>query len=179
MNKDAFEDWLERETQKLPRSIAPDRDLWPGISSRLHTAHSARPDLQGSRVWPFLTGMAAALLVAVAVTQLQPQDPGMPATGEAPIYLVERPAPWVPEVTRARNQLNSGFESGLDSLAPPTRRIVEDNLMQIHNSLAQIHEALAADPGNLALHRMLARTYQQELQLISNIGALSDSESQL
>lgn len=182
MNTNDFEDWLDREAAALPKRIEPQRDLWPGIEARLDERGVQTPPAAPSRVWPFVSGIAATLVVALAVTQLR-TEPAPPLSAEAvpPVQtvLVERPAPWVPEIARTRNQLHPGFQDGLAQLSPETRAIVEDNLAQIHRSLAEIHEALAADPGNLALHRMLASTYQLELNLISSIQSLSEPETQL
>jgi hypothetical protein len=187
MNTDDFERWLDSEARKLPRSIDPGRDLWPEIDARIAQPQAPRVVPATSRVWPFLAGIAATVVVALAVTQLPRSAPparvaqsAAPVAGDpAPVVLVERPATWVPEISRARNRLSDGFTTGLQSLPPETRRVVEENLAQIHESLAQIHQALAADPGNVSLHRMLASTYQQELSLISNIGALTETQTQL
>ncbi len=178
MNTQEFEQWLERSARELPQSIDLERDLWPDIEAQIDSANAMLAPAGQSRWWPFVAGIAATLVVALAIQPLRP-PPATTTVAQAPVVLLEQPAPWVPEIRRTRNQLSAGYEAGLDNLPPATRIIVEQNLTQIHESLAKIHDALAEDPGNLALHRLLAGTYQQEIELISKIGALSSPEQEL
>ncbi len=178
MNTQEFEQWLERSARELPQSIDLERDLWPDIERQISNTNALLEPGGQSRWWPFVAGIAATLIVALAIQPLRaPSEPAQVA--QAPLVLIEQPAPWVPEIRRTRNQLSDGYEAGLENLPPATRAIVEQNLTQIHQSLAEIHDALAEDPGNLALHRLLAGTYQQEIDLISKIGALSSPDLEL
>lgn len=179
MNNEDFDTWLDRSARNLPRAIEPQRDLWPQIEQQLHENDAPSAQRNGSRLWPFAAGIAAALVMAIAVQPLIGSDAPTVVNNDArPIVLIEE-APWVPEIRRTRNQLNSNYEAGLEGLSPETRRIVEENLTKIHESMAQIHAALAEDPGNLALHRLLASTYEQEIELISTIGAMTSTEQGL
>lgn len=183
MNEQEFAVKLDDMCRELPTSMAPRRDLWPDIQARLEGA--AAPDVaipQVEKVWPFAAGIAATALVALmtiliarSVTDSRPQIVQTP--GPAPILVIE--PQWIPEVRRTRNAYESDYIAGLERLAPATRVVVEQNLIQIQQSLADIQAALASDPGNLSLHRLLATTYQQELNLITRIGALQPTESEL
>ncbi len=192
MNSNEFDIWLDRAARDLPRAIEPSRDLWPGIALAMDENAQAAAT-QGSRVWPFLAGIAATLVMTVLLSPLKPGS--APSTTMAasdapvaqtpanvtpePIVLIETQAAWVPEIRRTRNELDPTFRDGLEALPPETRAMVEANLTQIHESLAEIHAALAQDPGNLALHRLLAGTYQREIELISAIGAMTPAEQGL
>lgn len=186
MNSNDFDIWLDRTASELPKAIEPERDLWPGIA--LAMDETAAPDIQQrSRLWPFAAGIAATLVMTMLLSPLKEarvQSDAIRADSVASaapeqVLLIEAQAAWVPEIRRTRNELDPDFRIGLESLPPETREMVENNLRQIHESLAEIHAALAADPGNLTLHRLLAGTYQQEIELISTIGAMTPSEQGL
>ena len=185
MNSNDFDIWLDRTTRDLPRAIEPANDLWPGIAQRLHDTSTTDAGTS-SRLWPFVAGIAATLLITLLMSPLREGQLTAPVStttafepGQDPVIVLEPTAAWVPEIRRTRNELDPGFRSGLESLPPETREMVEANLRQIHESLAQIHAALAEDPGNLTLHRLLAGTYQQEIELISTIGTMTPSEQGL
>ncbi|MFK8017623.1 MAG: hypothetical protein AB8G17_19520 [Gammaproteobacteria bacterium] len=182
MSTEAFDEWLDRSARELPNDVAPPHDLWPQIEARLDQAGQRDDHWSRSRVWPFVAGIAATLMAAVAIEPLRSQAPvpqSAATVAAETVIVLEQPAPWVPEIRRTRNRLSDGYETGLEQLPPKTRQLVEQSLTQIHESLAQIHEALAEDPGNLALHRLLAGTYQQEIDLISKIGAMTPPEQEL
>jgi hypothetical protein len=177
MNQQQFDQWLDEAADALPTSIEPERDLWPDISARMMAdeAPAARP----SRMWPFAAGIAATLLATMALQTARKAPTATPAQMAESVVYLEQPPAWVPEIKRTANNLQDDYQAGLNQLPPKTREIVEQNLRQIHESLAEIHEALASDPGNLALHRLLASTYQQEIELISTIGTMTPPESEL
>jgi len=191
MNEQDFKTWLGERTSELPRSIEPQKDLWPAISAKLDSgapAERSNDDSRVSRAWPFAAGMAATALVAIMVVQIVREggEAGQPTSvaeqtgtepGPSTVMMVE--PQWVPDVRRASSELRPDYEASLENLSPETRAIVEENLAQIHESLAAIHEALSKDPSNAALHRLLAGTYQQELSLFSSIGALNKAEVEL
>lgn len=193
MNSNDFDIWLDRNAAELPKTIEPQRDLWPRIALAMDEA-AVDTQQHGSRLWPFVAGIAATLVMTML---LSPLKEGRVSTVDAPgqvaatssegagtaspeqLVLIQPQAAWVPEIRRTRNELDPDFRTGLEALPPDTREMVENNLRQIHESLAEIHEALAQDPGNLTLHRLLAGTYQQEIELISTIGAMTPSEQGL
>lgn len=178
MNDQEFEQWLDQTAKTLPVSIEPERDLWPDISAAMLARHEPE-QAQRSRLWPFAAGIAATLLATFGLQSARQGPQVTPAeVAESVIYL-EQPPAWVPEIKRTANKLQDDYQAGLDQLPPQTREVVEQNLRQIHESLAEIHAALAADPGNLALHRLLAGTYQQEIDLISTIGTITPPDSEL
>ncbi|MEM6638617.1 MAG: hypothetical protein AAF610_01805 [Pseudomonadota bacterium] len=189
MNQNSFDQWLDEAAAELPEAIEPSRDLWPGIALAIEEP-ADKGVAAGSRLWPFVAGIAATLLLTTALSPLRERNKAAPVASEAtapitaptevePVLLIQPQSAWVPEIRRTRNSLNPGFEEGLEALPPQTRETVERNLRQIHESLAEIHTALSADPGNLVLHRLLAATYQQEIELISTIGAMTPSEQGL
>lgn len=183
MTQAQFDAWLDSSAAELPQSIEPQRDLWPAIARQIDAPESPAGQAVPVQHGPWLVALAATLMLGVAVAMLlRTPGPGLVQPESMPTsvqYQGELPAPWQPGITRVRNELQPDYEDGLARLAPKTRALVEDNLRQIHNSLAAIHTALAEDPGNLVLHRMLADTYQQELDLVSRIGSISKPETEL
>ncbi|MFK7886412.1 MAG: hypothetical protein AB8G16_06045 [Gammaproteobacteria bacterium] len=178
MKQQEFEQWLDQAANDMPTSIEPERDLWPDISARM-LAQDVEPTTERSRLWPFVAGIAATLLATVGLQSMREAPQATPEEVAQSVIYLEQPPAWVPEIKRTANRLQDDYQAGLDQLPPQTREVVEQNLRQIHESLAEIHAALAADPGNLALHRLLAGTYQQEIELISTIGTITPPESEL
>lgn len=165
--------------RQLPKSLAPGRDLWPGIADRLEAERVARPDFgdrrrRPQRAWWRVAAVAAAVIAAVGVAyQL--------GRSQAPRVVVRATPAADVEVVRA------GFEAAaiLDlerqvatvrgqllevlshqDMDPATVEVVMDNLRLIDDAVSRIDRALAEDPGNPRLTRQLAFAYRQELDLL-------------
>ena len=75
----------------------------------------------------------------------------------------------------ARQELTSALEFSLPRLSPDTQRIVERNLREIQSALEEIDAALASDPGNESLQRLLLATSQQELRYLNDVRRLAEN----
>ncbi len=177
---------LMEEASRLPLDIAPERDLWPGIAARLDARE--RPGIAEGR-WRLAGAIAAAaVLVTVSslvtlwvtdkhepmtISRVQP-PPGMtrPAAGNAtfgPDYLLG------PKYEKARQQLSRDLEEQLKMLSPETREVVERNLSQIRQAMAEINGALAEDPGNVLLQQLLMAAYQDEMTVLMEVNRMAQS----
>lgn len=152
---------LQRALDRLPRSVEPGRDLWPGIAGAIEARR--RPKAQP--LWTY--AMAASLLIGVGAAglwfslsqRLAPQAVNLAQvaapSGNENAYLVQRAAFAARSIENAPN------------LAPGTRTVILNNLKIIENSIGQIQQALAKDPSNPQLQGLLTDLYQDEARLVA------------
>ena len=153
------DDKLQKAVERLPQDIAPGRDLWPGIASRIGQKRRATRPL-----WAY--GLAASLFVAVGAGSLYyglaRQAPG--ATVPAEVASVPSPDSvyFAQRAAYAENSVQSA-----PNLAPATRAVILTNLRIIEASMQQIQGALEKDPNNPRLRTLLFDLYQNEAQLLA------------
>jgi anti-sigma factor RsiW len=170
----------------LPRSLAPARDPWPGIVSRIMAGEVIEHDFAGrGRRWYPLGAVAAAaamLIVAVSVVTavlvnrerasrvaLTRERPGTTAgVTQASLELAQAQATYAV----ARQQLLAALEARKGSLSPQTLAVVEENLKIIDTAVGEIQAALARDPGNRELSTLLVTAYRQEIDLLQRVTQL-------
>ncbi len=180
--------WLQAAS-RLPGEIRPERDLWPDIEARLRSEASTRRRRRGWR----LAASAAAAMVLVTVSSLitlwVTERPG-----DLPVSRVQTPSGVVrqaggiaadatfgpdylmgPKYEKARQQLSRELETQLDTLPAETRDVVEKNLAQLRQALAEINGALADDPGNVLLQQLLMAAYQDELSVLMEVNRMARS----
>ena len=58
-------------------------------------------------------------------------------------------------------------------LSPETIKTIERNLAVIDSALAESRRALAKDPGNTGLERLVIATWQQKMDFLRRAAALS------
>lgn len=152
----------------LSRSVEPEADLWPGIRSRLAPRRgmgTARVTLPG-----WLLAAAAVLLIAVSsgVTAMlmRPLRPSAPL----PVAAI---SPLEAQYASAASELSAELGRAHTRLAPATLAIIERNLAVIDSALAESRRALAGDPGNTALTRLVIAVWQQKMDFLRRATALS------
>jgi hypothetical protein len=138
-----------------------------------------------------LGGAIAAALALVAITStitvwvVDRQPPVIVSQAPAPAGLA-RPARTVeatfgpeyalgPKFERARQQLSRDLDEQLESLSPETREVVNKNLAQIRQALAEINGSLADDPGNVLLQQLLMAAYQDEMAMLMEVNRMAQS----
>lgn len=184
------EDKLLAKAAELPKEIAPDRDLWPGIAARLGEAPQAARG-RGFR-WPMAlaAGFAVAAVSALltwGVVREQGATGPVTAGTESPAVVAAVPAPTdiVPvsygpnsglsaTELAARDQLVARFRESFTTLKPETRVAIVKNLAIMQAAANEIDAALARDPASGMLKGMLVGTYKQELQLYSTVVTSGD-----
>ncbi|HEU5218847.1 MAG TPA: zf-HC2 domain-containing protein [Gemmatimonadales bacterium] len=151
----------------LPRSVTPPSDLWPGIERRLE---SRRPFRRRVAVPGWQLAAAAVLLVAVSsagTALLLRQRPAEPA-GE----VVANVSALESQYSAASAELSQALEQARARLSPATVATIERSLRIIDAALAESREALARDPGNPALGRLVVAAWQQKVDLLRRATAL-------
>ena len=119
--------------------------------------------LSGGTVWMALTGGPAQSTVAITDIASVPDDePGaiLPATQVA-----------TSEYERAIASLGSILEQGRGQLGPQTVATIEASLATIDRAIDEARRALADDPNNHALNRLLIKHQQSKLRVLRQVSA--------
>jgi hypothetical protein len=169
---------LLAEAAALPRGIAPPRDLWDGIESRLETRAPAA-EVIALHTWrrqpPAWLLAAAAVLLVVASSfatleitgRLQPAEQAPVATGSPPpMTAFAAFAPSEREYTRAIEDLHLLLDTRRETLAPETVAVLEENLRIIDDAIRQTRAALEADPNSRELAQILSSAYDTKLDVL-------------
>jgi hypothetical protein len=167
---DQDREW-RRLAERLPREIAPERDLWKPIAERIRfeeaipwTATRRQP------ARPLLAAAVVALVLAGSV--LIARRTGQRA---APAELAERAGrasaevaavPTEAEWTAASDDVFRALEQEHPNLDPATKELVRQNLEIIDEAVRKIHRALEDDPSNPHLQRLLTAEYQRRSALL-------------
>ncbi len=160
---------LLAEARALPRSLAPERDLWGGIEGRLAPrAPAVVRAIPGRRWRPLLlaAALAAVLLGGAALLLLRPPArPGAAFTREQARYLA------------ASTELARALAQDPGHLAPETQAVVGRSLSVVDQAIAEAEAALREDPRNPGLQQMLLARYAQRLELLRRATAAKRQES--
>jgi hypothetical protein len=183
---DYARDPLMAAARQLPRGIAPERDLWPGIAEAIDEQREAPS--RGRPGWNRLFAQAAAVLLLVGgssgVTWLaMKQDAPVVATEPSAEVLNFQPVSGSfgsqyhlgAEFVEARNNLEARLEEELKRLPPETRAEVEANLNTIRAAIVEINMALANEPDNALLQQLLVNAYRDELAVMSRVDGMASS----
>jgi hypothetical protein len=174
------QDRLDEALAKLPRAVAPERDLWTDIRKRID--EEAKSSQRRAQVFsPRWYQMAAGVLLVAASSLItfllmrEPADQTLVVENE-PVRpaLVAMPASFGvqqlgAEYTSARATLDAAFQVRLASLPVGARKKVERNLNDIRLAAREISETLAQHPTDPLLQELLLSTYQSELQLLADV----------
>ncbi len=164
----AGQDRAPGATGTLPRAVAPPADLWPGIEREL----AARKRFRGRVALPgWLLAAAAALLVAVSsggTLLLTRQGRSVRPSVQVSSNLTALES----QYSTASAELTDVLEKARPGLSPETVATVERSLRIIDGALAESREALARDPGNAALTRLVVAAWRQKVDLLRRATAL-------
>ena len=169
---------LRRQVEALPRSIEPERDLWPEIEGRIATAKVV-PGRFGRRAL-----MAAAATVLVVSSVITAYLVGRHQAASAN-YPAPTPAAAASDVLSAsfsgigihdyratRQQLLNVIEARRGELSPATMEVVLTNLRLIDEAMHEIALALESDPDNELLIKQLVSVYRQQINLLERAAIL-------
>ncbi len=168
----------------LPRSVAPPRDLWPGIARRVERERSWR---WASGGWsPAVLAAAATVLIGLAAVFWSGQPPARVRTVEIPTPTPEaRLAAGTAAVSdpvlaaaerdyeAAANALLEALHQHRAHLQPEDLAAVRANLDVIDRALAEVRQALVRSPESRELSRMLVSTHRKKVEVLSRVVKLS------
>ena len=186
---------LDADLGALPLTLEPPAGTFEAIEARLP---ERRPSTtHGGRWGGFaLAASVAALAVFVALDVSGPSETPSPSLALAPAgndagvaaapVLAARDRYRTASLPSAlggraalgegflqvRQELSTDFAAKLEQLDPATREVVETNLRVIHGALSRIDGALAGNPDDAVLQKLLMSTYRQELDYMGRIGRM-------
>lgn len=183
---------LTSRSRELP-PILPERDLWPGIESRIGVSGARggahpEPSIQrwlGRRIsfsFGQLAGACAALLVlAVGLTWYGLVQ--MHAREDARIAAALRSSVNTQAAIASSDhaafhdiaELRRILASGRGKLAPSTVRSLEESLVIIDVAIRQAQRALEADPGNPYVRAHLNETMHRKIELMRRATQLASA----
>jgi hypothetical protein len=171
---------LTREATALPEGIAPRRDLWPEIETRVRAAGQrgivervALPMRVRTRTWRPLAAVAAVVLLAfLSVSTARYLTGGMGGSSGLPPFLAEAGSGLV-----AWQPAEEGYLWAIDALSRPVKewqtelpdiaRIsIMESLLVMDNAIASSKLAIEENPTDPALHVRLSDAYQTKLELL-------------
>lgn len=180
-------DELTALAERLPKAIAPRRDLWPGIERAIAKTTAGQPR-RARFAWNRVLAQAAAVILLVGgssgVTWL-----AMKENMQAPQAAVEMQALALQPVSgnfgssyhlgaefmEARNDLASRLEQELERLPPESRVEVRRNIVRIRAAINEINLALAEEPDNRLLQELLLSSYREELSVMRRVEGLAST----
>ena len=77
-----------------------------------------------------------------------------------------------------KSELRSAYDESKEALAPEVAGPLEQDLSLIENAIAEIGAALARDPDNESLKRMLVATWRNEMMLLKRALHIAGDESE-
>ncbi|HMI57512.1 MAG TPA: hypothetical protein VK511_05660 [Gemmatimonadaceae bacterium] len=163
-------------TREAPVAIETQEDLWPAIRARIDRSKivplgvTNAANARGARRRPWLaiasTAIAAALLIA-ALMEMQRWRPSdvaeVPAAADVAFAsAADSSRMYENEARRLLNEL----EMQRAMMTPAARASLDSDLVVIDRSIAELKDAVARDPRNVSLQRLLAASYRQKVELI-------------
>lgn len=163
---------LVEAARGLEPEVAPSRDLWPAIESRLEIGRSVE------RNW-WLQLAAAGIALAILSVPLSVWWTGRSIDDSRASIEHERPSQSVATqaqlarsedgVLLARTDLVTAIERRRDVVEADTLLVLEENMNLLDRAIGEIRTALEEDPQNLRLRMLLAARYQQERKLLQKV----------
>lgn len=164
---------IVREAGELSVTIEPGRDLWSEIQMRLgpQEVDFGRDRKRARRLSPRRYLLAAAGVIALIVgagLMRDVQSPSVPAADPQKLGAIEE------EYRDAKDELLAALDARSDAIPIETLMTVRENLVVIEGALAEIQMALAENPEDPGLERMLYAAYQYEVNLLRQAVRLAD-----
>jgi predicted anti-sigma-YlaC factor YlaD len=166
----------------LPRSVAPARDLWPGIAERIERG-SFWSTLVTS--WQPLALAAAAVVLGLSALIWNGAGPAAVRTVAMPsasptLRSVAGTGVGDPVLAAAARDYEEAASTLLEALqrrraALPAEDLarVEANLEVIDRALEEVRQALVKDPASPELNRMLVATHRKKVDVLRRVVRLS------
>lgn len=177
---------LMKRIHETPVPTAPLDELWPSIRARIEQSKVVSLPADAStvrrasrRMWWFgsIGGVAAAVLIGMAVMRGRLTGagdairPGATAiTGEPSLIAVVDSAHAYEQEAQI---LLDKLELRRAMLRPETAEALARDLHVVDVAIAELKEAVARDPNNPALRRLLATSYRQKVDLLKRVSNAS------
>jgi anti-sigma factor RsiW len=164
-----------RRAREAPAPSSLDEDLWPSIRARIERskvvrlgASSAAAAVAPRRPWLAIAStVIAATLLFAALAQMQHWRPGEATSARAAADVAFANVADSSRMYEAESRrLLNGLEMQRAMMPPSATASLDDDLGVIDRSIAELKDALARDPHNVALQRLLAASYREKVELL-------------
>ncbi|MBC3766844.1 hypothetical protein [Neptunicella marina] len=152
MSNQQFEQDLRNKIDQLDKNMQPQRDLWTGIEVALSEQHTTKKK-------PYLA-IAASVMVVGLVGWL----------GLKSDIVADNSPQLVQTLTQQHQQQMQGLLVTYAD-APALTNDWQQQLDELDRAADAIKQALAKDPNNPALLKMLQQVYQQQIDLVEKVHA--------
>ena len=168
---------LVQRARALPREVPPPADAWS--ATRDARRRSDRADVAPARGmrWPMLAAAAALVAVSSATTfwltdGRRDTSPSMQERGAETAATLAAFAPVEARYVLTTSTLRETLDERRATLDPATIAAVERSLTTIDEAIAEARAALARDPADATLTRLLASSYEQKVTLLRRASEL-------
>ena len=178
-----FDDELMAAAAELATEVRPERDLWPAIEQTI-----SQPAIPARTGWNNVWAQAAAVLLLVGgssgVTYLAMTGGAetVSPVAEGPTLIFESASASFgsmyhlgPDYQDARRSLAVKVKEDMNRLSAEERADVQKNIDFIRTAIEDINEALAAEPDNELLQKLLLDTYREELNLMIRVDEITSA----
>lgn len=168
---------LIERARALPRHIAPPAGAWEDVRSAVRGRRAQSSPQAGRRARWALLAAAAALVIATSATTIWitrsdgDRSLRQVSRASAPAALASF-APVEARYVLTAAALEETLEERRPMLDPATVATVERSLTTIDAAIAEARAALANDPGNGTVFRLLASSYEQKVTLLRRASEL-------
>lgn len=182
-------DPLDELLARVPRQVAPSRDLWSAIEADIASSPSQIAMQRPSRRWMQLAAAVVLVLASSVITffvmernqqreiiqarnevtqQLQPVLSAMPVRFDGYESIGQ-------SYEDVHAQLDAEYAKHLQHLPPPVREKVERDIADLRRAAREISTTLAEYPSDPLLQDLLVSTYQREIRLMSEVNTMAAS----
>ncbi|HMA12030.1 MAG TPA: hypothetical protein VKO83_09095 [Steroidobacteraceae bacterium] len=161
-----------RSLREIPEGVAPDRDLWPGISSRLAPRR---------RSWAVPASLAAGFLLAAVgvIVGMQIRQAQSPVAQQAPGSFIRAALLSDPAYESHRSELLAALPTRLERLSPASRQRVLDSLRAVQTAMRNLEAELGKDGSNALLQELFIGACQEEMRVLTAVDAIGGSTQEI
>jgi hypothetical protein len=174
---DRERDPLRESLERLPREIAPERDLWPDVARGIE---ASRRRARVVRAITMSSTLAAAAVLALVLGLRGRHAPAPIAQAPsvsipAPTPVLAAPPPPLPEeadYASAERMLDTELDARRASLRPAQAAVLDENLRIVDHAIETTRAAVREHPEDPELRAELDRVWQDKLDMIRQVTEL-------
>lgn len=170
---------LVLRARSLPKEMTPPSEAWSDVRAALRQPRRPERERAGRFGRVGMLAAAAALVAVTAATTLwMTSERSRSAGSDMPFNSAEAPAsladfaPVEARYVLAVSALHETLNERRAQLDPRTIETVERSLATIDAAIGEARAALASDPANATLTRLLASSYEQKVTLLRRASEL-------
>lgn len=164
---------LLAHARSTPDPTAATDELWPAIRARIDERKSAalpesqRHAIGSGRPVPWLIGIAAAILIALVLDRTRPSWDGFARLTTSDTTAAADSVRAYDEQAKA---LLAQLELSRAMLRPEAARAIDRDLAVVDSAIGELRVALAHDPRNADMQRLLAQALKQKVDILERAG---------